>query len=256
MPEGDTLRRVAKAIGPRLVGERVRRVSIDRLDRDVPGVVSSVRAKGKHLLIRVGDAYLRTHLGLHGSWHRYPNGASWKRPEWQASLVIETETDAYVCFNAKEVDYVPARRLALHEPLRRLGPDLLDETVDFDEVVARCRRLPPDSPLDGVLLNQSVAAGIGNVYKNEVLFLRGRWPKTSLRRVSDDELRAAYQLASELLHDNLSRPWRSTTGGTSPRLWVYGRAGQPCLRCDTEIVYARGSRDRSTSWCPSCQPEE
>ncbi len=254
MPEGDTLHRIALAMSPRLTGETVERVQLEQVDTSVSGVVSSVYARGKHLLIHVGDVYLRTHLGLHGSWHRYPKDGPgrWKRPRWQASLLVETSSDTYVCFNAKEADCIPSTRLSLHRPLRRLGPDLLAADVNFDEVVTRARRYASEKPVDGMLLDQRVASGVGNVYKSELLFLTGWSPKTPAADLTDDEIAELYQEARRRMQPNVHRAHRSTREGI-PRLWVYGRSGQPCLRCEATIRFARMSRDRSTYWCPDCQ---
>jgi len=255
VPEGDTIHRLASAMSPRLVGSRVEQVEMDHVERPVlrERVVDSVEAKGKHLLIGVGDLYLRTHLGLHGSWHRYPKGAAWKRPAWQASLVIHTGADTFVCFNASEVDCIKSSRLALHRPLVELGGDLLGASVDLEAIVERARKLAPDQPLATVLLDQRVASGIGNVYKSEVLFLTGHAPATPLPRVTDEAIADIYREAREQLRANVGRAFRTTTG-TRPRLWVYRRSRQPCLRCGCVIAFARMGRGRSTYWCPACQP--
>ena len=242
-------------MSPRLVGARVEHVEMDHVARPLLSerVVESVEARGKHLLIGIGDLYLRTHLGLHGSWHRYPKGATWKRPEAEASLVLRTETETFVCFNAREVDCIKSSRLALHRPLRRLGADLTGESVDIDAIVARARALVPEELLATVLLDQRVASGIGNVYKSEVLFLTGYHPASMLSQLGDEAIAATYRVAREQLRLNVGRAFRTTTG-SSPRLWVYARSGQPCLRCANVIAFARMGRGRSTYWCPRCQP--
>lgn len=256
MPEGDTIHRLARAMAPRLVGTLVERVEMDRLEREMLGgrVVSSIEARGKHLLIGLGDLYLRSHLGLHGSWHRYPRGARWKRPAAQASLVLETRDDAFVCFNASEVDCIKSSRIALHRPLGRLGPDLLGSPPSFAGLVTRARALVPEETLATVLLDQRVASGIGNVYKSEALFLAGCAPSARLSELSDAGVVTVYRIASEQLRANVGRAFRTTTG-TRPRLWVYGRAGRPCLKCESTIAFARMGRGRSTYWCPRCQPQ-
>jgi endonuclease-8 len=127
MPEGDTIHTVANAIAPHLAGRRLAhfRLGTDRT-LDLTGRrVDEVLARGKHLLIAIeGDLLVRTHLGMHGSWHRYAPDERWKRPERQASLVLATEGDVFVCFNAKESECPRASRAHANEALSRLGPDL------------------------------------------------------------------------------------------------------------------------------------
>ena len=253
MPEGDTIHRLANAMSPRLVGARLERVEMEQREVLRERVVTSVEAKGKHLLIGLGDLYLRTHLGLHGSWHRYPRGVPWKRPVWQASLVLRTADDTFVCFNANDVDCIKSSRLALHRSLRTLGPDLLGPTIDVEVIVNRARALAPFEPLANVLLVQRIASGIGNVYKSEVLFLTRHSPAARLSELSDDAVADIYRVARDQLLANVDRAIRTTTE-THPRLWVYGRSRQPCLRCQSPIAFARMGRSRSTYWCPRCQP--
>lgn len=257
MPEGDTIYKVAERLAPVLEGERLRRVELH--GRDVPSLrrlVRSVRAVGKHLLLELDSGEtVRVHLGMHGSWHRYAHGERWRRPRRQASLRFDTETKVFVCFNAMRVDFLDARKVA--ELDRHLELDLLRPGADVDgpTVVKRARRLePPHAPLVNVLLNQRIAAGIGNVYKNEVLFLEGVHPRTRLDQTDDAQLVRLYELSQELLRANMKLHGRRRTRNGSPHLWVYGRADQPCLRCDTVIRWqAMGRGRRGTYWCPKCQ---
>ena len=243
-------------MGSHLEGARLTRVEMDHVELTTlrGGVVGSVRAVGKHLLIGVGDVYLRSHLGLHGSWHRYPKGAGWKRPPWQSSLTLETAEDTYVCFQASEVDCIKSSRMSLHRPLTRLGPDLLGGTINYPEILRRFRRVGAGSRVADVLLDQSVASGIGNVYKSEVLFLTGHAPQSPASSLSDQEAVSIYREARAQLQANLHRARRMTTGSLRERLWVYRRSGHPCLRCERLIAFARMGRGRSTYWCPHCQP--
>ena len=214
MPEGDTLHRLARAMGPHLEGARLTRVEMEHVELTTlrGAVVGSVRAVGKHLLIGVGDVYLRSHLGLHGSWHRYPKGARWKRPQWQSSMTLETAEDTYVCFQASEVDCIKASRMSLHRPLTRLGPDLLGPTIDYPEILRRFRHLAAGSRVADVLLDQRIACGIGNVYKTEVLFLTGHAPQSPASGLSDEEALNIYREARAQLQANLQRVRRMTTG--------------------------------------------
>jgi endonuclease VIII len=137
-----------------------------------------------------------------------------------------------------------------------LGPDLLGPDWDRAEAVRRLA-VDPDRPIGEALLDQRNLAGIGNVYKAELLFLRGVNPWRPTGEVAN--LDAMAGLARRLLDANKDRPGHITTGNThrGQEHWVYGRRGRPCRRCGTPIRcldQGDGRQDRITYWCPSCQP--
>jgi endonuclease-8 len=133
-----------------------------------------------------------------------------------------------------------------------LGPDLLGPDWDSAEAVRRLSA-QPGRPIGEALLDQTNLAGIGNVYKAEVLFLRGANPWQPAGAVPD--LGALVNLARRLLEANKERFGHITTGNQQrgQEHWVYGRRGRPCRRCGTPIR-SEGQQDRITYWCPSCQP--
>jgi endonuclease-8 len=261
MPEGDTVHKLAAALAAELTGATVRVLRLCRLDgRRLQGCrVLRVWSKGKHLFVEFDNGLiLRSHLGMYGSWHRYAPGEAWQRPERQAGVVIETAAAVFVCFNPKEVEILAAAGFPRVDSERRLGTDLTRAVPQGAALLARARGLhEPDAWLVDVLLDQRIASGIGNVYKCEVLFLRGQDPLRRLGDTPDEELVALYALASDLLRRNLGGGPRITRFDADGRglLWVYGRAGAPCLRCQAEVRRDRlGLNPRSTYWCPACQP--
>ena len=258
MPEGDTLTRTARSLDTALAGHRLTRLDVVRLTgaKPSPGTeVVSVEARGKHLLVHFGDGRsLHTHLQLHGSWHLYRVGESWRRSRAQARVVLEVDDGTVaVCFAAPTVELLDARRPRRGAAgLATLGPDLCRADVDFDEVLARLAQLDPAVEVGPALLDQRVAAGIGNVYKSEVCFACGIEPGTPVGALDAPTSRALYARASALLRANLGRARRITAPGG---LAVYGRAGHGCRRCGTRIRRrAQGTPARSTYWCPTCQP--
>ncbi|HEX6129272.1 MAG TPA: DNA-formamidopyrimidine glycosylase family protein [Candidatus Limnocylindria bacterium] len=266
MPEGDTIHRSADVLRRHLLGGTVLEAwsqprpglaRVPRLSRVEGRRVESVEARGKHLLIGFsGGLWLRTHLRMRGSWHRYRVGEAWRLPESRASAMLRTESAVAVCFDAPEVELLSAAELAQHPLLSSLGPDLLGITFDADEAVQRLLAAPA-TPLGEALLNQRAVAGIGNVYKSEVCFLERLDPWSPVSGMDPHALRAALVTARRLLQANLRGGARVTTGVGAPgrSLWVYGRAGRPCRRCGTLIVGRRqGEQGRMTYWCPHCQP--
>lgn len=272
MPEGDTLHTVAALLRPLLVGRalqvvRVRGQVWPELRR---ASVAGVEAVGKHLLIEAGGHTVRVHLGMNGSWHRYRPGEAWQRAPSQAGLVLETDDLVLVCFRPSAVEVLRTRDRAANPALARLGPDLVAPDCDLADVLARARDpRNADRPVAELLLDQTVAAGIGNVYKSEVLFLEGVHPWTPVGALADDALQRLYARAAELLRRNVGTVRRTTTGrpgrpGRPPeaaaarggRLWVYHRTGRGCRRCGSAIQAASQGRPtpRRTYWCPRCQP--
>jgi endonuclease-8 len=260
LPEGDTVHKLAAALRPDL---RDRVLTEGRL-RAYPGLqlrgrrIADVRAWGKHLFIDFQDGLtLRSHLGMYGSWRRYALGQPWDRPARRASLVLSTDALSLVCFDAAEVEAVTAGGLGERDWQGRLGPDLLGVDPGLSTLPTRARTLlDPSTWLVDVLLEQRIAAGIGNVYKSELLFLHRLAPDLSLAHVSDEDLVALYASARALLRANLGAGPRRTRppGGGGPALWVYRRGGRPCLICATPILrMTLGRRLRPTYSCPNCQ---
>ena len=267
MPEGDTVWNTARVLDRALTGAVIRQsdfrvpalATVDLARWRVRGCVS----RGKHLLLRLsgpGDgrlATLHSHLRMDGAWRVYGAGEPWRgRPAREIRVVLRSLTTVAVGYHLHDLALVPTEeedRLIGH-----LGPDLLgspDEVGgwDADEAVRRLRGKPQRSIAEA-LLDQRNLAGIGNLYKAEVLFLRGIHPLTAVADVPD--LAAVVELAHRLLLANRGRWSQATTGSLrrGEESYVYGRGGAPCRRCGTLIERATVG-ERVTFWCPSCQPE-
>ena len=273
MPEGDTIFRAARTLHRALGGKPVVRFesvfpALTRVHVDSPltaQTIERVSASGKHLLIRFsGGLILRTHMRMNGSWHVYRPHETWQRPRREMRIVVATADFVAVGFNIPVAEFFPARDLARHKELRRLGPDLLSEDFDEEEALRRIQGRPAETMAD-VLLNQRIVAGIGNVYKSEVLFACRINPFVRAGDLNREALRDLLATARRLLlanvHSSLApmttyTGYRRTTGRDNPseRLWVYGRAGHPCRRCGTPVkIDKRGADARLTYWCPTCQ---
>ncbi len=259
MPEGDTIHRAAGALRPLVVGHELVRVQIGGVVRhELAGAkVTAITTHGKHMMIDLDRGWqIRVHLGMNGRWRRYraPRAAP-----ASASLVLVTSSDELACLQAPTVELV-ARRDARHgRALATLGPDVLAD--DFDPTVAAARaRATGATPIGVVLLDQRVAAGIGNVYKSEVLWLEQQSPFTPTRALSDERLAALYARARTIMRANLGPGARTTRAGprgdraADERTYAYRRARRPCLRCGTPITTAvQGEQLRRTYYCPRCQ---
>lgn len=274
MPEGDTIFRAARTLQQALAGKRVVRFEsmfpqLTRVHDDEPitgRTVEAVRSAGKHLLMEFsGGLLLRTHMRMNGSWHIYRPGETWQRPRRAMRILVATEEFVAVGFDIPVAEIIKAKDLRRHEELRQLGPDLLGDAFDPAEAARRIRDRGSNEIADA-LLNQRVLAGIGNVYKSEVLFACGVSPFATVDQVTDDEVSCLVATARRFLTanvtDNLSpmttyTGFRRTTRRADPkeRLWVYGRVGDPCRKCGTAIsIRAQGRDARLTYWCSRCQP--
>jgi len=274
MPEGDTIHRTAatlqRAIGRQLVtGFESVFPALTRVDADRPlrgRVVERVEARGKHLLIWFSDdLILRTHMRMNGSWHIYRPGERWRRPHSDMRILIETAAMQAVAFTVPVAEFVTGRELQRHDVIGGLGPDPLSDDFRADEAVARMRAQGGREIAD-VLLDQTVIAGLGNVFKAEVLFVAGVDPFAPVDRLTREQLEHIVAVAARLMRANVGAgaggpitTWsgmRRTTGRDDPsaRLWVYGRAGRPCRRCGTPVSRRKqGLHARGTYWCERCQ---
>jgi endonuclease VIII len=276
MPEGDTLFRTAAGLRPHLVGRTViaarARVPGPRVERIVGATVGAVDALGKNLLIRFDNGLeLRTHLRMHGTWHRYRPGEPWRRPAGRAVLVLEVEGAVAVCFDAPVVELLETRAERLHPSLGGLGPDATADGFDREAALRRLRDpARADLTIAEAILDQRALAGVGNLYKSEVLFIERVDPFVAIDALDVATVGRVVDRAHALLLANRASVARVTTGAagggaaalTDPggrpapgaRLWVYRRAGRPCRRCGTLITARRhGDLPRTTYWCPRCQ---
>ena len=252
MPEGDTIFRTAATLQKALAGKIVTRFEtalpkLDRVDDQTPlrgRTIERVVAAGKHLIIDFsGDLHLRSHMRMNGEWHIYRPGERWWRPRRDMRVVIETADFVAVGFNIPVAELLTGREL--ERELHAQGPDLLGD-FDVNEAIRRAREHAGEE-IANVLLNQRVAAGIGNIWKSESLFARGVNPFKSVKDIDDATLDRIFLAARALL--------KQSTTGQRPPLNVYSRGGQPCRKCGTAIESRKQGPDaRLTYWCPRCQP--
>ena len=258
MPEGDSLRRAQARVAPVLEG-RVREEACFRSlrgHRPRPGQrVERVEAVGKHLLVHLDRALtIHVHLGMSGRIRVGPPDQP-LRTGATLRMFLRTEAGTVACHAAPTITtYV---RDGSPSPVDHLGPDLSDDDVDLAEVVRRASTTEPGTLLADLLLDQRVAAGVGNVFKSEALFLAGLHPFTRRDALTDEQVEELWRIAHRLLVRNRSTPARTTTGDPRrDRTFVYGRHRLGCRRCDGPVRFSPAGEvtPRSTYWCPVCQP--
>ncbi|MEV4842452.1 DNA-formamidopyrimidine glycosylase family protein [Micromonospora matsumotoense] len=264
MPEGDTVWNTARVLhralaGTRLTGSDFRVPAL--ASTDLSGwTVRESASRGKHLLLRLTAPpqaaptaawTLHSHLRMDGAWRAYAPGERWAaRPAHLIRVVLRSPEAVAVGYHLHELALLPTA--GEEHLLGHLGPDLLGTDWDPDEAVRRLAAAP-EVTIGEALLDQRNLAGVGNLYKCELLFLRGLSPWTPVGAVPD--LAGTVALAQRLLAANRGRWTQSTTGSLrrGQTSYVYGRRAQPCRRCGTAIGKEELG-DRVTYWCPTCQP--
>ncbi|HEY5987584.1 MAG TPA: DNA-formamidopyrimidine glycosylase family protein [Streptosporangiaceae bacterium] len=257
MPEGDAVWLTARRLHQALAGRTLTRTDF-RVPRfatvDLTGhAVTRALSRGKHLLIRVeGGATVHTHLRMDGAWRIQP-ATDRVRESHHIRLILANDTWQATGYRLGIVAVLPTA--AEDSVVGHLGPDLLGPDWDAAEA-ARRLAASPATPIGEALLDQRNLAGIGNVYKAEILFLRGISPWRPTGEVGDTV--ALVNLARRLLDANKERFGQVTTGvfRRGEENWVYGRAGRPCRRCGTPVRKADQGQDREERvafWCPRCQ---
>ncbi len=265
VPEGPQVARYARLQRAILGGKRVRIDSPDGRSADVATLLDrktlgDVEAVGKHLLYDFGAGrYLHIHLGRFGGFDDGPMPL----PEVRGVLRFRMYTSAHwvELRGAIAIDVYDA---SMRERLEaRIGPNPLDSAADPMRAYAAVRI--SRAPIGLLLMDQSIVAGVGNIYRSEVLFLNRVHPRrpgtgidrktwrsiwTDLRRLmADGEL--AGRIVTTWPRDR-ERPDGAARG--SDRFYVYHRADLPCRRCGTSIVQGVIAT-RNVYWCPHDQPE-
>ena len=246
MPEGDTILLAARGLDRALAGREVVRFEsafarITRIaeDQRVTGrTIESVTARGKHLLIafspldaaradrgtigRSGGLVLRTHMRMNGSWHVYRPGERWQRPRRDMRIVVATDAYEAVAFMVPIAEFIDEREAARQPDLRAIGPDLLGDTFDASDALRRIHERGRETIAD-VLLNQRVVAGIGNVFKSEILFLATIYPFTLASSVSDGQFDELITIARRVMAVSVTVGRWTTRSSLNPaeRLRVY-----------------------------------
>ncbi|MFD3747723.1 Fpg/Nei family DNA glycosylase [Nocardia sp. NPDC058633] len=255
MPEGDTVFHAARRLRTALVGK-----TLTRSDFRVPRYatvnlvgerVEEVVSYGKHLFVRTERVSVHTHLKMEGVWRVFHRGQRWTKPAATARLVLANDEVEAVGFSLGKVQVL--LRADEHTVIDHLGPDLLGPDWDAAEALRRLTEYPRRA-VGLALLDQRNLAGIGNIYRSEICFLRKVHPATPVGDIPDlvalvDE---AHRVLGKAAHQP---PWRAM---------VYGRTRRSCPRCGTpiasQLLGEDNSADRITQrergifFCPSCQP--
>lgn len=294
MPEGHSVHRLAKQFSSVLTGERLAvsspqgRFAAGAAQLDGRTMLSAL-AHGKQMFLRFdNDRVLRVHLGLYGAWSfggdgTFRGASSIGAPRRTGETEQSSEDGTAVGTYSGPPDPVGAVRVRLvsrHGWADLRGPTACEVITAAEEEAARAK-LGPDplqprsdgsvfsrrvmssiTPVGVQLMNQAVIAGIGNIYRAEVLFLQGINPWRPGKRLREDEAAAIWADTVRLMKDGVREGRIITTtaearNGRPKRSaphYVYKRTGLPCRRCGTPVLTAEMAA-RNVYWCPQCQPD-
>jgi endonuclease-8 len=245
VPEGDSLHRAARRLQA-LVGQRLEveaphpraQAAVDVSDLDGRRL-EAVDAVGKNLVLRFeGGIVLRSHLRMSGRWTVRPRGTPRAGRPW---LVLQGEAVEGVLWNGPVLERHT-------RALTRLGPDILASPPDFEAMLARFRTVDGSRGLGEILQDQTLVAGIGNMWMAESLWRARISPWLPLRDLPEPERARVLETAAALMR-------AAVDAGREPPKQVHGRAGRACPHCGTPIrAHGQGDANRTAYWCPTCQP--
>jgi endonuclease VIII len=244
VPEGDSLHRAARRLQV-IVGEHVEvetphpRAAVKGLAARLDGRrLERVEAVGKNLLLHFeGGLVLRSHLRMNGRWRIERRRSALAGRPW---LVLRGSEYEAVLWNGSVLELVGARGAP------RLGPDILGEPPDYETMLARLRATQQKREIGDALLDQRLVAGIGNLWRAEVLWETRISPWLRIGELDDSKLLGLLEVSHRLM--------RASLDAQRPPRHVYRRAGRACPRCGGVVRSApQGEHARTAYWCPACQ---
>ena len=280
MPELPEVEVLVRYLGPRVEGGLLDEVSVfdSRIDRPHSAIslsnallgrrVVGLRRRAKYLVFHLVDpesgieSDALGHLGMTGRMYLA-----------RAASPLPKHVVMVLGFGEKRLVFQDPRRFGrfflIDGTLNQLGPEPFDEVFDVTRLASELRR--SNQPIKARLLDQTMVAGIGNIYASEVLFQAGISPQRSCKGLEPDEIERLHRAIRSVLLNAITEASKASldfANGSDglfyfgsakessslyeERLNVYGRAGEPCFRCQTTVRRLIQS-GRSTFYCPICQ---
>ena len=270
MPELPEVTVISEDVRALAAGKKVLRAEIFRDDvsnagvegfheRLVGRVLKDVGRRGKIITLDFGDVVGVVHLVISGRVLQLP---AWRDPDRIHTAVLEFEGGPVLAFTRLWLGYFDLyepERLEEHPLISRLGPDPFTEGFSVEYLTGTLAR---KAAVKGLLLDQSVVSGLGNIYVDEILFAAGVHPTRKANTLTEEEIKTLHGATRDILR--LAIELRGTTfdsyhdafgesGKFQHQLKVFTRAGELCPVCSTKIEKSRVA-GRGTYVCPICQP--
>ena len=279
MPELPEVETVKRGLAPVLEGRRIVQAVALRPNLRFPlpndfgqrlsgRVVVCVKRRAKYLLIGFDDgATLISHLGMSGRFRIFRRESP--ALEKHDHVVFKTDQGAEVRYNDPRrfgfMDIANAGSLADHPMMKSIGPEPL--STDFDEKVLAQVLKGRNTPIKSALLDQTVIAGLGNIYVSEILFHAGISPKRKSASITAVRVNKLYRAIVDVLNQAISAGGSTISDHKQPSgelgyfqhsFGVYGREGKACSSCNCNISKTGGVRrikqsGRSTFFCATQQ---
>jgi formamidopyrimidine-DNA glycosylase len=254
-----------KVVRAGIFRDDVSNAGVEGFPRGLMGrTLRDVGRRGKVLVLDFGDVVGLVHLVISGRVLRLPE---WREPDKTHTAVVEFEGEGedepvVLAFNKLWLGYFDLyepERVGEHPLISRLGPDPFTEDFTTEYLSKVFER---KATIKGLLLDQSIVAGLGNIYVDEVLFPAGVHPTRKANTLTQEEIREIYSATRDILgravevggttfdsyHDAFGE-----SGKFQYQLRVFDREGEPCYACGTEVRKLRVA-GRGTHVCPTCQP--
>jgi len=264
MPELPEVETIVRACGPQLAGRQIcgfralwpRSVSptVAAVRRGVVGqTIEALTRRGKYIVFHLTRGWMLVHLRMSGRLE-LADGQQTLPPHTSAEWRLDDGRRLLLCDTRKFGRIIYTRRL--ESVTADLGPEPL--APDFTWTVLRHRLGGKRRQIKTLLLDQSVVAGLGNIYADESLFRAGLHPRRKSDELSEGEIRRLHRaircvLRLAIRYGGTSFDAAYLGGRMQERLMVYGRDGRPCRRCGAPITFLRVGQ-RGTHVCPRCQP--
>jgi formamidopyrimidine-DNA glycosylase len=223
--------------------------------------LEAIRRVGKQLLVTLdtagGPLGLLSHLGMSGKWVRRADAEA---PPSHSRARLELDDGFTLHYDDPRLfgrlRLVPEARFEEVPEVRALGPDPLEQGIDPARLTAAFARIR--RPIKVTLLDQRLLPGVGNIHASEALFRARVDPRRPAASLSKAEVRRLAQAVLDSFHDTVALEdapeitYVEEPGAPNPFL-VYGKEGEPCLRCHRGTIRRIVQAQRSTFFCPSCQ---
>lgn len=268
MPEVETVRRT---LTPLAVGKTIKRVDV-WYDKVIIGDMKSFQQQlkgktiekidryGKYLLFRLGDLTIVSHLRMEGKYRLTTADAPREKHEHLQFVFTDGSAlryDDVRKFGRLQLVETGTERIVTG--IKRLGPEALSPEFTEDYLAKALKN--KTKKVKNLLLDQTVVAGLGNIYVDEVLWQAKINPVAEPKDLTKQQVQDLYEainstikeatkLGGTTVHSFLNAEGQA--GGYQDRLEVYGRAGEDCLRCGKKLVKIKVN-GRGTTYCPNCQ---
>ena len=268
LPEVETVRRGLEKLilGKKISSVEIRypkmiKTDLDQFQKELPGqVVKSMGRRGKYLLFYLTDKVLISHLRMEGKYFYYPTNVPERK---HAHVFFQFEDGGTLVYEDVRkfgtMELLAPELLDAYFVSKKLGPEPTEEDFDLEIFIGALKK--SKKPIKSHLLDQTLVAGLGNIYVDEVLWRAKVHPSRTSKSLSAQEARKVHDQTIEVLGQAVEK------GGSTIRTYtnafgedgtmqdfhqVYDKAGQACSRCGS-IIEKIQLGGRGTHFCPKCQ---